>query len=462
MKPGFAFTPLLFLGVLLLHTGCSARHLVRQGDRYLQEGQPATAARFYERASVERPRDLSIQVRVARAWLAEAKPKLALGPARTAFTGRAPGATEVLLESLLGTGDLQGASEIVNQAQIEILQDPALGLLHARLALARGDTAASIQILDSALLRQEDTEQLAFKAWLLARQGRFEDSRALARRARSLAPEQREVIGDCAVVCLMLGLEDDRKSLVPSLVELFGGNPDDLSAQSRRHESNGDLVSALRYAGWSAAWKPNDGESLKRLGELFHRSGEYRWSVRFLEAALLHDPFKVDLGNKGLVRPIIIRSTEVASIYRTLASSFERLGEYENVGNAMQQSVLLTQSENPKAWLEVAHLFFKAGSHASASQAAQMVLRTDPRSVDAHLVLARVLALQGQTDTAIGHARLAWQSDPGDLQTALLLGMLYQRRQDFESARGVYGAALQRFPGNREILDARALLPPME
>jgi tetratricopeptide (TPR) repeat protein len=460
MSVGLRFVALGFLMVL---TGCSARRLVRDGDRYLDAGHAAAAVRAFERAAVERPADTSIQLRLARARLAEEKPSLAIAPARRALEAHVPGAGLVLLDALLSVGDLEGAATLMaSLATYDAVyaRNPGVYDLGARLALARGDFASAYERLDAALEMDRTGPRLAFKAYLYARQGRFQEAGAAADGAQAFAPDQIAMVGDLAATFFMAGQEKRREALGADFAACFPAGPAELAASARRARANGDLSEAIRRAAWVAAWKPDNGENLLLLGDFHLAARELRWAIRFLELALQQDPFKTSLGGKGIVKPIVLRSDEVTAIYRKLTVAHEGLDEPAEAAEYLEQALVLSHGSLAADWLRVARLRVAARDPSGAVRAAQMALRDEPRNVEAHELIARVLLQQNQLDAAVGYALLAWQGDPGDPRVSLLLGGLYAMREEYEAARSIYTSALQNHPAQRELRQALDRLPP--
>lgn len=447
----------LLLGLAGTTSGCGAHRLVRQGDAAMERGQPAAAERYYKRAITRRPQRESTRARLAQAYLVQDRPDLALPPAEVAAQGGVAGAEALVVEALLGLGHLDDAQERVERHLAEAPDDPTWLVFRAHVRLRRGDPTGAIAALDAALAHRAHPPELAFKAWLLARAGRMDEAVDVALQATRSSPEDVQVLADAAAVYLLAGRDDLRREIVLDVQSHRGGSAEELWTRSARRDGLGDREMALRYVAWAVACRPEDGEWLRRLGELLLERGMPGPAIHFLLLALAADPYGIDVQRQILnldgaeVKTMIRNADEVCAVLERLAEAWRQQGQLPQAALVLERAAELRGSDALPAWVAAALAWLEAGDSSRALDLATFVVRKDPHFAPGQLAMARVHVVRGKADLALGYAQLAWKADPADPEVALLLGTLFEANGDRASARAVYEATLKRHPDEARV-----------
>jgi tetratricopeptide (TPR) repeat protein len=432
----------------------------------MRKGEVSVATRYYQRAIEARPSNADFAMKLAHAYLLGDQPGKAVPLARLAVEAGQAGASLLLADALLGTGDVDGADRTLGKDWNAEASTPDGRVLAARVCLARGDLAGAVAAATEAAEASRQDRFVAYEASLLARARNVARAVDLARAASKDSYDDAQTIGDVGAAFLLAGATDDQKKLLPAFVQAFHGTAADVVARARRRESSGDHETAIRFLLWAAAWEPANGETLKALGEQFFRNGEDAWAIQFLEASLNEEPFRVTYDGKplsavraGAIAPLVVRVDDVATIYHTLSAAFSRRGENGDAAQALEQAALLVGDRRSSTWVEIAEAWVKAGDSAAAMSTAMEILRADPENGPSNFIVASVLEVRGQLEVAIGHARRAWQADPGNLEVGLLLGRLFVEHEQLDAARVVFETTLEKHPGDARLRSAIATLP---
>lgn len=445
------------LAGLAILAGCGAKRLVRQGDQWLSQDQPAAAERAFRQAIVRRPGDAELQARLARALLAQDRPDMALEPATRATEAGVEEGEDLLVQTLLALGKVDQAQERVER---RLRQDPqsARFLLHrAHIRMFRGDAQGAVTAIDEALAWESTPRTLAFRAWALAMAGSFTEAIPAAEKAELQGSSDPEVLADAAAVYFLGEKHDLRKNAVAALQTLKVDAAQDYWRQAARRESVGDREMALRMVTRAVACDPSQGPWLRHLGEIFLARRSPALAVRYLLAALQADPFNIDVETQILARetPKVVtigrQPEEVEAILGTLALAYDQRGDLPRAALMRERAAQLNGGEDLSAWLAAGTAWLKASDYNRAMEIASRILRQDPRYPEAQLLMSRVRAARGEADLALGHAQLGWRADPGNPEVARVLGPLLESVGDLAGARAVYDATLELHPTDTTI-----------
>jgi tetratricopeptide (TPR) repeat protein len=461
---GAAHLRLSVLAALLLATGCAARRLMREGDAYLEAGRVTLAARCYRQACEHRPENGELQLRLARAYLADAEPLQAEAPARKALALAEPGADLTLAEALIRTGRSDDAAPLLDAAGSRDPGDPALLELHALLLLAHHDPAATATMRRAVELAPSPRRE-AVLAWLLARAGSMEDAAAAAHRVLEAGAEDPDALGDAGAALLLAGDEAGARTAAREVQSCVADIADRWQDQATHAQQAGDVEGALRLAARVAALHPQDGVQLGRLGLMFTELGDRTLASRFLEAALASGAYRASWEHAqtsqegGTVATMGFQDDEAAGLAAALADTRVAQGRVREGAQALRAALIMGGSPTAAGWTKAAAMFEQARDWQASVEAAQEAIRLDPTTMEPLLILTRIHGGSGDLDQVIGYARMAWRLAPGEPRVALLLGEMYELRGEPAAARELYLEALRLDPG---IAPLRAALQRVE
>jgi tetratricopeptide (TPR) repeat protein len=449
----------LSLGLLgaLLISGCGAKKLANQGESLLAEGRTTHAARAYRKACEKRPSKASFHLGYARALLADGQADVAVDPARRAHEAEAEGADLVLIQALVGAGQVDEARMLLERARQDYDDSPEVLDLVVAEHMARGEHRQAVVAAKKVAQAEPSAERVASLAWILARVGEMDRAVETAEEALAMNSEDLDALGDIAAVFLLARLEEQRKQVARDIQSFGAERIDRWSEHAGRAQKAGDHEGALRAMTIAVALRPDRGEGLGMLGQMYLAEDRYELAVHFLGRALEASEYRDSwqqaqaFDEAGAVRTMGFENEAAASFSRSLASAYERLGRHSEAAGALRASVLIGGVEDPDVWVDIARLFAHGDQLRSALHAAHQAHSIDSTHPDALQLLMKLYAGLGDAHQAIGFGRLAWSAMPGDPLVALTLGDLYERRGDLRGAQQVYAVALEKHPEVRAL-----------
>jgi tetratricopeptide (TPR) repeat protein len=442
---------LLLFGALLL-AGCGAKRLARQGEQLLADGRTTHAARCYRQACEKRPSKTGWQLDFALALLADGQPDQAVAPARLALAGAEPGADRALIEALVRTGQVDEARTLLDEALQAAPKDPLLLELSAREHLVRGQPRQAVVAMKKAVEIEPTGERMAYMAWLFARAREMPRALEAADEAMGQELTDLEALGDVGAVYLLAQSEDKRKNAARE-IHTFGSDVlEQWKERAGRSQQVGDNEGALRAMTAAVALRPENGELLGLLGQMYLSLGEHDRAIRFLEASLLSPDYRnswdraVNIEEGGSVHTMDFQDDEAAGFCVSLAMAHAAKGNALQAGRSLRAALLIGGDTDPSRWVQAARFFLQAGDLPGAAWVAHQAYQFDQQHADTLLMLLEIYLAAGEVPKAIGFGRLAWEAMPGHPTIALTLGELYERRGDRRAARDLYRVALDAHP----------------
>ncbi len=444
---------------LVLVLACGGwRKQVKEGDHWMEAGNPSAAARSYDRAYDRRPEDPLIQLKLAQARLEADQPFKALPLAEMAYQAdpRPDGARAVYIEALVRTWRIEPALELLGEApETELLP------LAADAWMARGELENAATALRGA---EPSPENQAALAYVEARLGRTETLERVGAEAQDWVDVPSEAWADVGAAWFVAG-QPDRAIAIGDIAV---GNDQSLrletgarahwleQAQQAEEAQRSEL--ALRHSLRAAAVRVEDAELCWRLGVRFIALGELEQGVLWLERALLTPPYNAPdptavVASTDLSLGAEERDAIRAAIARSLADAYWKLARPEDEVRAM--TALIQASHPPTAddlmRLSAAH--GRAKQHLEAAQVAQRAAGMGhPRAAEQ---AARAYAAAGKVGTAIGWATTALESDPGNPDLALLAAELYAADGRYQAAVEVLDRGIAANPDDRRLVAAQ-------
>ncbi len=444
------------LGALLL-SGCGAKKLAGQGESLLAEGRTTHAARAYRKACEKRPNKAAFQLGYARALLADGQADVAVDPARKAHEAEADGADLVLIEALVGAGEVDEARVLIERARKDHDDSPAVLDLVVAEHMARGEHRQAVVASKKVVAVEPTAARVATLAWILARVGEMDRAVETAEEALAQGTEDLDALGDIAAVFLLARLDDKRK-LVARDIQSFGAERvDSWDERAGRAQKIGNHEEAVRAMTVAVALRPERGELLGVLGQMYMADERYELAGYFLLRALETKEYRdswvsaLNFDEANAVRTMGFEDEAAASFARSLAGAYERQERHVDAAVALRSSLLLGDVEDPALWVDVARLFAHGQELRSALHAAHQAHGLDNTHPEALQLLMKLYANIGDAHQAIGFGRMAWSAMPGDPLVALTLGDLYERRGDLRAAQQVYAVALEKHPEVRAL-----------
>jgi len=276
--------------VLLLSCGGWRKH-VKDGDRWLETGNPGAAARAYDKALERHPENPEILLKMAQAELGAGQPEEALPFAEKAFHAdpSLKGAQEVYIEALIGTWHFEQALELLGDSPEEDLRP-----LEAEAWIAAGE----LERAATALAEAEPTESnRAAQAYVEARLGRTELLETVGEEALEWTGVPSTAWADVGAAWFVAG-EPEKALTIGDLavgndarIRLETGLRATWMEQARRAEQQRLLESSLRLSLRAASVGIDDAELCWMVGSRWFGLKELEQGTWWLERALATPPY---------------------------------------------------------------------------------------------------------------------------------------------------------------------------
>ena len=421
----------------LTATACSsARRALRQGDQWMEQDRYKAAARAYERGLESKPDHLDLQLAAAEAWLEAGEPQKALLHARSAYEADTAAATGLLAEALIATFQHDEALAIL-QAELEADPSAARYGLMAEARLGQGDLQAATSLAARASARGEPRE-LAFHAWLLARQGETAKATEEANRARKAALDDELVQAEAAAVLLLAGDSGAAEEAAGRAVMYHPEIAQGWAAQAAARQDAGDAEGALRVSMRVFALQPGDAATAWRSGVLWLQLGVPERAADLLSQALELPPYATgEVGSSVYVATYSDIDPDERDAARramglALADAYRALGDRPHEGEALQ--IAVDAGAGADAMYRLSQVWKGLGQALDAQAMALEALRADPSHAEASLEVSRWYAENGKVDDAIRYALTGWQQRRGHVELAGWLAQLYEQRGEVDLA----------------------------
>lgn len=285
-------------------------------------------------------------------------------------------------------------------------------------------------------------------AQVTAWQGRSEEALAQFDQLLRLRPESREAqLGKAQV----LSWSGHSKEAIPMLEAMLSARPQDREIASvlesvqdaaRQQEVQGtatarpaDVEKSIRSLETALQQKPNDKETLRRLGDLYAQLTKYPEAVSYYEKAYALQPTDTAL-ELALAR--------VMSWNRDYAHSIDAY------------RALLAQEDKREYRVELARVLSWAGRNSESEEQYRELLARDPNDTAVRLGMARVLSWDKQTDQALAEYDRILQDQPRNRDALFERARAYAWKGELSTAMKLYDDLLINAPADREVRLAKA------
>jgi len=420
-----------------------------QAEEALQQNDGVRAVSLFRQAVQLAPGDLSLQRRLAQAYLVAGQFDAAITLVRE-LSSKNPEVTDLLRELAQAQSRAGKLSEGADTLRAYVQRKPEDTA--ARVELGRWlswsrrfeESAAAYQ----GVLRgdPENVEALVGLGQVNAWQGRFTAALKLFDAVLGKQPEQREaLIGKSQALYWSGRTEEAFKLLelvqeklpqdreVASLLESFRAAERQRVAE--RAAVPPDVDTLIRSYQDILSRNPRDFEALRMLGELFGRKNNFKEAVVYYRRAHQERP-------------------QERQIQLTLARMLSWNREYNESVQLYRD--LMRKDPAPNYMLELARVLSWAGRHSESVEVFERVLELQPNLIEARLGIARVQSWGRSYDQSLQNYRLILEQDPKNREAQVEYARVHAWKGDLNRAVKLYSEMEESYPKDRDVLLGKA------
>jgi tetratricopeptide (TPR) repeat protein len=409
-----------------------ALEAMREGDQFIEAGQPLRAVEAYERAVKVAPNDAQARAKLSRAYEG---------------VGRwGPAAAEAARAADLQPGDLdaklRAASLVLNVRRFEDAANMASSVLRER----PDDPQALVVVANATARLPNIWHALNLLAPSLRPERRFHEERIKIRPPvspesdrtaeeilRKLARATSEAEPQIALANLLwaTGRPEDSAELLRALADRLPQNQAVNHALGAYYLSRDRIADGEKYLKQAAATAvPENRVSRWML------VGHYEYHRRDAEALALLEQMLADR----------LSFTEASLRSAAIFWRQQRLGEALGRVDAL----LARHAKEPRALAMKAQVLYAVGNFSGAAEVARAALAVDPDSSRGHFALGQSLAATGNVDDAFTELRHAVRLEPSALDIPVVATRLALATQQYALALEYGRESARKRPGEEE------------
>jgi tetratricopeptide (TPR) repeat protein len=145
------------------------------------------------------------------------------------------------------------------------------------------------------------------------------------------------------------------------------------------------------------------------------------------------------------------RRDAIEKIWDVIIEIHKSENDKVGVAQAIESQLSARRERAPEDYIRLSQAWEKAGDYDKAVEACLKAVKQTTNHMAANTQCAKMYAMLGDLDTAVGHARLAWKQKPEDLELTILLGELYLARNNRREARRIFRIGEGHHPDNPRI-----------
>jgi putative PEP-CTERM system TPR-repeat lipoprotein len=404
------------------------------GTAYLETADPAYATIELQKAEALGYDPKKVLPALAKSLFLQERFKEALEAtdrAKVATGQHWPEILNVRAWAQLGMRDLPAAKESLNLA-ITLRPDFADGILtQARIAVAEGDEAAAVALVERALQSEPNNQDgWSLKGTLQRQSGQAERARASYRKAIEINPHSAAARLDLASLEIEAGRYDDAAQELEVARQIAPKNVNAVYLQALIELRGGNNKAALQsvYRALEIAPKHVPSTLLGGIAEL--ALGHPEQAEVFLQAA-------VNLSPQNAYARKVLATSQMRN--RQFAQAAATLGPVVDQGAGASDPALLALA---------GEAYMRSKQYAKATQYFERAVALDPRNAATRISLGMSRIATGNTDRAIADLEAAAKLDPGGTQADITLAMLNLRRKEFDQALRTIGKLEATQPDN--------------
>ncbi len=251
----------------------------------------------------------------------------------------------------------------------------------------------------------------------------FGEAEAFLRRARSLLPDDVDILADLADVRRLMGSPDEAKRLLETALRLDPSRAALHFGLARLHLKSGDIGKAIVHLQRTIELDSTNADALNDLGAAWLETGRYDKARHSLECAVKNNP-----------------SSPVA--YRNLANLHVRLGDPRNSAECFRQA-LDRSPQDHELRMQLADALHLSGNSVAAMEEFRTVAEQNPGNALAWRRLAETAAESGRRKDAIAWYRRTLDAEPRQPGALNNLGILLSDDGQYEEAAKVLEQAVR-------------------
>ena len=392
------------------------------------------------------PNDQTSHLLLARTYERAGEMQLAISTYREILS-QSPDDLRVIIPvvaALYSQRQYDEAEQVLNRASRENLYHPELQRLQLQNYLRRGQLDSASELLQDVLVNDPNNQAACLSLALLKiQQGDYELASNLLDKLKNLSPNSLPV----TAAQIQLNIRQDKRSEALRISDEMVKNLDNAAAyilRARTYATMGKTEEAVKDLDRAVSIEPDNIEVWVSRSDFYRSTGQFKNASADIKRALSLDPDNLQLHKR--VIPLFLASGDhdmikegKALLEKSLESNPEdiqfRLLKARSelaertapaIENAKQilQKITEDQPENTEAWVLLGDIAIKQGQLGKAMEAALGGLAYGPSNKSLLLLKARSEAAKSPV-LAIPTLKLLHELDPADLGTVILLGNTY-------------------------------------
>jgi tetratricopeptide (TPR) repeat protein len=392
------------------------------------------------------PNDQTSHLLLARTYERAGEMRLAISTYREILS-QSPDDLRVIIPvvaALYSQRQYDEAEQVLNRASRENLYHPELQRLQLQSYLRRGQLDSASELLQDVLVNDPNNQAACLSLALLKiQQGDYELASNLLDKLKNLSPNSLPV----TAAQIQLNIRQDKRSEALRISDEMVKNLDNAAAyilRARTYATMGQTDEAVKDLDRAVSIEPDNIEVWVSRSDFYRSMGQFKNASADIKRALSLDPDNLQLHKRAI--PLFLASGDPDMIkegkallekavesnpedtqFRLLKARSE-LAERTApaIENAKQilQKITEDQPENTEAWVLLGDIAIKQGQLGKAMEAALGGLAYGPNNKSLLLLKARSEAAKSPV-LAIPTLKLLHELDPTDLGTVVLLANTY-------------------------------------